>query len=119
VAEERSYSVTVFGFSFDSFTDSDAIWQHFVIAGRDAIWRNFDIAGRGAIWRNFDIAGRGAIWRHFDRAERLNFNNLIMLKFLFLCYGQQALYMRDYRLSRRYDVYRFWDVKPCSLVAID
>ena len=44
------------------------------------MWRHFDNAGRGAIWRNFDNAGRGANWRHFDTAERLNINNLIMLK---------------------------------------
>jgi hypothetical protein len=29
VAEERSYSVTVFGLSFDIFTDMDAIWRNF------------------------------------------------------------------------------------------
>lgn len=56
VAEERNYSVTAFGLSFDIVTDRDAIW------------------------RNFDNVGRGAIWRHFDTAERLNFNILIMLK---------------------------------------
>jgi hypothetical protein len=45
VAEERSYSVTVFGFSFDIFTDSEAIWRHFVIPRRGVMWRHFDIAG--------------------------------------------------------------------------
>jgi hypothetical protein len=56
VAEETSYSVTVFGLRFDILTDRDAIW------------------------RNFVNAGRGAIWRHFGTTERLKFNILLMLK---------------------------------------
>jgi hypothetical protein len=56
VAEDRSYICDVLELSFDINTDRDAVWWNFYNVGKDTIWR------------------------HFNKAERLKFNDLVMLK---------------------------------------